>query len=53
MLRERLGRVHWAGGGSGARKSTIARRAAERHGLRPYATGCAMPIVPVAEHFGT
>jgi hypothetical protein len=37
-LRERLGHVYWIGGGSGAGKSTIARRLAARHGLRLYAT---------------
>ncbi|HEU4557643.1 MAG TPA: hypothetical protein VFS20_07325 [Longimicrobium sp.] len=37
-LRERLGHVYWLGGGSGAGKSTIARRVAERHGLHLYAT---------------
>ena len=37
-LRERLRRVYWIGGGSGAGKSTIARRIAARHGLRVYAT---------------
>jgi len=34
----RLGHVYWIGGGSGAGKSTIARRIAARHGLRLYAT---------------
>lgn len=33
-----LGHVYWIGGGSGAGKSTIARRLAERHGLHVYAT---------------
>ena len=37
-LRERLGHVRWIGGGSGAGKSTIARRLTARHGLRRYAT---------------
>ena len=36
--RDRLGHVYWIGGGSGAGKSTIARRLADRHGLRLYAT---------------
>src|SRR5918992_3439576 len=36
-LRARLRHVYWIGGGSGAGKSTIARRIAARHGLRPYA----------------
>ncbi|MFI8219518.1 AAA family ATPase [Streptomyces sp. NPDC085932] len=34
--------VHWIGGGSGAGKSTVARRLAERHGLRLYSTDDAM-----------
>ncbi len=34
----RLGHVYWIGGGSGAGKSTIARRLASEHGLRLYAT---------------
>lgn len=37
-LRARLRHVYWLGGGSGAGKSTIARRMAARHGLRVYAT---------------
>src|SRR5678815_2679516 len=37
-LREQLGHVYWIGGGSGAGKSTIARRVAARHGLLVYAT---------------
>jgi len=41
-LRERLRHVYWIGGGSGAGKSTIARRVAARHGLRVYATDDAM-----------
>ena len=44
-LRERLRHVYWIGGGSGAGKSTIARRIAARHGLRLYSTDDAM-----AEH---
>ena len=36
--RERLRHVYWVGGGSGAGKSTIARRIAAQHGLRLYAT---------------
>lgn len=35
---EQLRHVYWIGGGSGAGKSTIARRLAARHGLRLYAT---------------
>ena len=42
-LRARLRHVRWIGGGSGAGKSTIARRVAGRHGLRVYATDDAMP----------
>lgn len=42
-LRARLRHVYWIGGGSGAGKSTIARRVADRHGLRTYATADAMP----------
>jgi len=41
-LREQLRHVRWIGGGSGAGKSTIARRIAARHGLRVYATDDAM-----------
>jgi 2-phosphoglycerate kinase len=37
-LRERLQHVYWIGGGSGAAKSTIARRVAAQHGLRVYST---------------
>ncbi|HEX6500402.1 MAG TPA: AAA family ATPase [Micromonosporaceae bacterium] len=37
-LRDRLRHVYWIGGGSGAGKSTIARRLAARHGLRLYST---------------
>jgi 2-phosphoglycerate kinase len=40
---ERLRHVYWVGGGSGAGKSTIARRLAARHGLRLYATDDVMP----------
>jgi hypothetical protein len=43
VLRARLQHVYWIGGGSGAGKSTIARRVADRHGLRVYATDDAMP----------
>lgn len=42
-LRARLAHVYWIGGGSGAGKSTIARRVAERHGLHLYATDDVMP----------
>ncbi|TMR02396.1 hypothetical protein ETD83_12685 [Actinomadura soli] len=41
-LPARLGHVYWIGGGSGAGKSTIARRIAARHGLHLYATDEAM-----------
>ena len=37
-LREQLQHVYWIGGGSGAGKSTIARRIAAQHGFRVYAT---------------
>ena len=37
-LRQQLRHVFWIGGGSGAGKSTIARRIAAQHGLRVYAT---------------
>jgi 2-phosphoglycerate kinase len=37
-LREQLQHVYWIGGGTGAGKSTIARRIAAQHGLRLYAT---------------
>jgi 2-phosphoglycerate kinase len=42
-LRERLQSVYWIGGGSGAGKSTIARRLSARHGLHLYATDDVMP----------
>jgi len=38
VLRARLRHVYWIGGGSGAGKSTIARRVAALHGLRVYST---------------
>jgi 2-phosphoglycerate kinase len=41
-LQARLKHVYWIGGGSGAGKSTIARRLADQHGLRMYATDDAM-----------
>lgn len=41
--RARLRHVYWLGGGSGAGKSTIARRIAARHGFRSYSTDEAMP----------
>ncbi|HEX5189680.1 MAG TPA: hypothetical protein VFW16_09075 [Streptosporangiaceae bacterium] len=40
--RGRLAHVYWIGGGSGAGKSTIARRLAERHGFALYSTDDAM-----------
>jgi 2-phosphoglycerate kinase len=43
VLRERLRDVYWIGGGSGAGKSTVARRLADRYGLRRYATDDVMP----------
>jgi 2-phosphoglycerate kinase len=42
-IRERLRHVYWIGGGSGAGKSTIARRVAARHSLRLFATDDVMP----------
>ncbi|TDD14179.1 hypothetical protein [Nonomuraea diastatica] len=41
--RGRLRHVYWIGGGSGGGKSTVARRLADRHGLRLYATDDVMP----------
>jgi len=41
-LREQLQHVYWMGGGSGAGKSTIARRVAAQHGLHVYASDDAM-----------
>jgi len=41
-LRDQLRHVRWIGGGSGAGKSTVARRLAAEHGLRVYATDDAM-----------
>jgi hypothetical protein len=38
QLREQLQHIYWIGGGSGAGKSTIARRIAAQHGLRVYST---------------
>jgi hypothetical protein len=42
-LVRRLAHVYWLGGGSGAGKSTIAARLADRHGLHVYSTDDAMP----------
>jgi hypothetical protein len=42
LTAERLRHVRWIGGGSGAGKSTVARRIAARHGLRVYSTDDAM-----------
>lgn len=42
-LTRRLAHVYWLGGASGAGKSTIAARLAERHDLRLYSTDDAMP----------
>jgi 2-phosphoglycerate kinase len=42
-LRARLQHVYWIGGGSGAGKSTIARRIAAQHGLHVYSTDEVMP----------
>lgn len=43
VLRAQLGHVYWIGGGSGAGKSTVARRLAAQHGLRLLATDEVMP----------
>jgi 2-phosphoglycerate kinase len=45
LVKRQLQHVYWIGGGSGAGKSTIARRIAAQHGLRVYATDDVM-----AEH---
>jgi hypothetical protein len=37
-MRARLGHIRWIGGGSGAGKSTVARRLADRYSLRLYRT---------------
>jgi 2-phosphoglycerate kinase len=37
-IQEQLEHIYWIGGGSGAGKSTIARRIADEHGLRLYST---------------
>ena len=42
-LRARLQHVYWIGGGSGAGKSTIARRIVAQHGLHVYSTDEVMP----------
>ncbi|MER8006945.1 hypothetical protein [Streptomyces sp. NPDC094149] len=42
-LAARLTHVYWIGGGSGAGKSTVARRLADRHGWRLYSTDDVMP----------
>ena len=47
VLRARLRDVYWIGGGSGAGKSTIARRIADQRGLAVYSTDDAM-----ADHGG-
>jgi 2-phosphoglycerate kinase len=47
VLRARLQHVRWIGGGSGAGKSTIARRLAADHGFRLYTCDATM-----AEHVG-
>ena len=41
-IRERFRHIYWIGGGSGAGKSTIARRIAAHHGLQVYSTDDAM-----------
>src|SRR6201992_20097 len=47
VLRARLRDVYWIGGGSGAGKSTVARRIADQHRLAGYSTDVAM-----ADHAG-
>jgi hypothetical protein len=47
LLQRRLRHVYWIGGGSGAGKSTVARRLADQYGLRRYATDDVM-----ADHGG-
>jgi hypothetical protein len=42
-LQAQLRQVYWIGGGSGAGKSTIARRIAAERGLQLYATDDVMP----------
>jgi 2-phosphoglycerate kinase len=42
-LRARLQQAYWIGGGSGAGKSTMARRIAAQHGLHVYSTDEVMP----------
>lgn len=42
-LQKQLQHVYWIGGGSGAGKSTIARRVAAQHGLHVYASDDMMP----------
>jgi hypothetical protein len=49
-LSSRLRHVYWVGGGSGAAKSTIARRLATKHGLRFYPSDDAMADHSGAEH---
>jgi shikimate kinase len=41
-LPAQLSHIYWIGGGSGAGKSTIARRVAAEHGLRLYETDAMM-----------
>lgn len=43
VLRERLSHVYWVGGGSGAAKTTVARRLADAYGMRVYDTDAVMP----------
>ena len=43
VWRERLRHAYWIGGGSGSGKSTIARRIADRCGMRLYGTDAVMP----------
>jgi adenylylsulfate kinase-like enzyme len=45
-LRARLRHVCWIGGGSGAGKSTVARRIADRLGLQVYARSTSRGPIP-------
>ncbi len=42
-MKQKLKNVYWIGGGSGAGKSTIAKRIADRHGFYYYSTDDVMP----------